>query len=182
MTHTGLPPRQGLYDPWYEHDACGVGFIVDLKGRKSNTLVQQGIQILLNLEHRGASGCEANTGDGAGILIQTPDRFLRRVTAPLGITLPPLGQYGAGFVFFPRAIAEREQIRRHIARIVGEEGQILLGWRPVPTDDRLLGASAVAAEPVFEQLFIGAGPDIASPGSDAAARFERKLYVIRKRI
>jgi glutamate synthase domain-containing protein 1 len=138
--------------------------------------------VLINLLHRGASGCEANTGDGAGILIQIPDRFLRKVTAPLGIALPPSGQYGAGFVFFPRALDEREEIRRHIARVVEQEGQTLLGWRSVPTDDRMLGASAVAAEPVFEQLFIGDGSDSATRGPDAQGRFERKLYVIRKRI
>ncbi|PYR29507.1 MAG: glutamate synthase large subunit [Acidobacteria bacterium] len=176
------PEAAGLYDPRDERDACGVGFVVNIKGHRSHLVIERGLQVLINLLHRGASGCEANTGDGAGILIQIPDRFLRRVTAPLGMTLPPQGQYGAGFVFFPRALGEREEIRRHIAQIVGEEGQMLLGWRPVPTDDRLLGASAVAAEPVFEQLFIGAGPDIASSGPDAPARFERKLYVIRKRI
>src|SRR5437667_5005793 len=176
------PEAAGLSDPRDERDACGVGFVVNIKGHRSHLVIERGLQVLINLLHRGASGCEANTGDGAGILIQIPDRFLRRVTAPLGMTLPPPGKYGAGFVFFPRALGEREEIRRHIAQIVGDEGQMLLGWRPVPTDDRLLGASAVAAEPVFEQLFIGAGPDIASSGPDAPARFERKLYVIRKRI
>src|SRR5271166_2751308 len=125
------PGPQGLYDPQYEHDACGVGFIADLKNRKSHQIVQDALQILLNLEHRGACGCEANTGDGAGILIQTPDRFLRKVTSELGITLPPAGQYGTGLVFLPRLAAEREQLRALVERIVEEEGQRLLGWRQV---------------------------------------------------
>src|SRR6266705_2829474 len=94
----GLPPAQGLYDPAHEHDACGVGFVVDIKGRKSHAIVRQALTVLKNLLHRGACGCEANTGDGAGILIQMPDRFLRKVTEPLGLTLPPAGQYGTGLV------------------------------------------------------------------------------------
>src|SRR5580704_1948912 len=96
------PAAAGLYDPAHEHDACGVGFVVDIKGRKSHGIVEQGLQVLVNLLHRGACGCEANTGDGAGILIQTPDRFLRKVTPGLGITLPPAGRYGTGLVFLPR--------------------------------------------------------------------------------
>ena len=114
------PQAAGLYDPRDERDACGVGFVVNIKGHRSHLVIEHGLRVLINLLHRGASGCEANTGDGAGILIQIPDRFLRKVTAPLGIALPPSGQYGAGFVFFPRALDEREEIRRHIARVVEE--------------------------------------------------------------
>jgi glutamate synthase (ferredoxin) len=182
------PSAAGLYDPSHEHDACGVGFVVDIKGRRSHRIVQQGLQVLVNLLHRGACGCEASTGDGAGILVQMPDRFLRKVTAPLGIVLPPPGFYGAGFVFLPHDEASRALIRDLIETITTEEGQQLLGWRSVPTDDRTLGASAVAAEPMFEQVFIGAGEalhlqDAGQPGQvDASARFERKLYVIRKRV
>src|SRR5205814_6916772 len=139
--------NNGLYDPRYEHDACGVGFVVDIKGRRSHAIVEQGLTVLMNLLHRGACGCEAATGDGAGILVQMPDRFLRKATAPLGITLPPAGCYGAGFVFLPQADAACQHVRRIFERIVREEGQQLLGWRNVPTDDRMLGASAVAAEP-----------------------------------
>ena len=127
------PEAVGLYDPRDERDACGVGFVVDIKGRRSHGVVEKGLQVLINLLHRGACGCEANTGDGAGILIQTPDRFLRKVTAPLGITLPPAGQYGTGLVFLPRLEAEREELRQLVERIVGEEGQRVLGWRRVPT-------------------------------------------------
>src|SRR3954462_8347954 len=112
------PGAAGLYDPADEHDACGVGFVVDIKGRRSHTIVEQGLRVLVNLLHRGACGCEAETGDGAGILVQMPDRFLRKVTAPLGITLPPAGYYGAGFVFLPHADAAREQVRAAFEQVV----------------------------------------------------------------
>src|SRR5438093_2161855 len=176
-TVPGQPPAQGLYDPRDEHDACGVGFVVNIKGKKSHTIVRQALGVLINLLHRGACGCEPNTGDGAGILLQTPDRFLRRECARLGITLPPAGQYGAGLVFLPRDLVQRDKVRALIATIVAEEDQSLLGWREVPTEDHLLGASARSAEPHISQIFIGQGPGITDH-----ARFERKLYVIRKRI
>ncbi len=171
------PSKQGLYDPRAESDACGVGFVVHQKGRKSHDIVAKALQVLINLEHRGACGCEANTGDGAGILIQTPDAFLRAVVP---FSLPAPGAYAAGLVFLPHEERDRETIKSLIGRITEEEGQRLLGWRDVPTDDRLVGPSARAAQPVFEQVFIGAGGGLA--GADAAARFERKLYVIRKRV
>ena len=177
------PGAAGLYDPRDEHDACGVGFVAHIKGQRSHAIVERGLQVLINLLHRGACGCEANTGDGAGILIQMPDRFLRRVTAPLGFALPAEGRYGAGLVFLPQADGERDLVRRLFATIVREEGQRLLGWRKVPTDLSRLGASAVAAAPVIEQVFIAEEP--AAAGADASSdpmRLERKLYVIRKRI
>src|SRR5438105_6770335 len=130
----GQVPAQGLYDPAHEHDACGVGFVVDIKGRKSHAIVRQGLLVLINLLHRGACGCEVNTGDGAGILLQVPDKFLRKV-APAA--LPPAGEYGVGLIFLPRDAAPREEIERVIAAIVAEEGQRLIGWRDVPTDNRL---------------------------------------------
>jgi glutamate synthase (NADPH) large chain len=170
-------PSRGLYDPRDEHDACGVGFVVDIQGRKAHTILQQALQVLKNLQHRGACGCEVNTGDGAGVLIQTPDRFLRKVApAPL----PPAGEYGVGLVFLPQDARDREAVEQLVARIVTEEGHHLLGWRHVPTDDRPVGPSAVAVEPVFKQLFIARNSSPA--GADATARFERQLYVIRKRI
>ena len=171
----GQAPKQGLYDPAHEHDACGVGFVVDIKGRKSHAIVRQALQVLINLLHRGACGCEPNTGDGAGILLQMPDRFLRRECAGLGITLPPLGEYGAGLVFLPRDGGQREKVQALLHSIVQEEGQRLLGWRRVPTDDLALGATARSVEPEIRQVFIGRGPSLA----DQAA-LERKLYVIRK--
>ena len=169
---------QGLYDPSHEHDACGVGFVVDMKGRRSHTIVQRAIQVLCNLAHRGACGCEENTGDGAGIMTQMPDAFLRKVApAPL----PPAGEYGAGLVFLPHDSAARAAIQDLFATIVADEGQVLLGWRSVPTDDRTVGPSAVAVEPTFAQVFVGRGAALAS-AADPGAHFERKLYVIRKRI
>jgi glutamate synthase (ferredoxin) len=175
VRHAGQPLAQGLYDPRHEHDACGVGFIVDMKGRKSHGLVRQALQILINLLHRGACGCEPNTGDGAGILIQTPDRFLRRECAAIGIDLPPAGQYATGLVFLPRDQMQREKVQGLFATIVAEEGQRLLGWRNVPTNDTALGTSAVAAEPTIRQVFIGQGPAIRDQ-----AHFERTLYVLRR--
>src|SRR5713226_7875203 len=173
----GPPPAAGLYDPRHEHDACGVGFVVDIKGRKSHDIVRKSLQVLMNLAHRGACGCEVNTGDGAGILLQVPDKFLRKVApAPL----PPAGEYGVGLVFLPREAEHRESIQRLIAEIVAEEGQRLIGWRDVPTDDSPVGPSAVAVEPVFRQIFIAGGH--VDRIDEQRVRFERKLYVIRKRI
>ncbi|HMB81550.1 MAG TPA: glutamate synthase central domain-containing protein, partial [Vicinamibacterales bacterium] len=178
-----VPAAAGLYDPRDEHDACGVGFVAHIKGTRSHAIVERGLQVLINLLHRGACGCEANTGDGAGILIQMPDRFLRKVTAPLGISLPAEGRYGAGLVFLPRHAGERNQLRRLFETIAREEGHEVLGWRTVPTDLTQVGASAVAAAPVIEQIFIAGGP---VPGgahvSSDPMRLERKLYVIRKRV
>src|SRR5262249_22972509 len=133
---SAVPPgATGLYDPRNEHDACGVGFVVDIKGRASHAIIKKGLQILLNLLHRGACGCEANTGEGAAVLLQMPDRFLRKVTARLGVALPPAGWYGAGLVFLPRDRAEREQVRALVERTVQDNGHAVLGWRPVPGDD-----------------------------------------------
>ena len=125
----GLPPAQGLYDPAHEHDACGVGFVVHVKGRRSHAIVEQALKVLINLLHRGACGCEANTGDGAGILIQMPDRFLRREAARLGFALPPERHYGTGSMFLPRDATLRAEIERRLEAIVVEEGQRVLGWR-----------------------------------------------------
>ena len=178
----GLTPGlrgRGLYDPGSEHDACGVGFVVDIKGRRSHEIVHMALRVLINLEHRGATGSEVNTGDGAGILVQTPDAFLRKVVP---FALPEPGAYGAGLVFLPHKASDREAIKDLIARIVEEEGQSLLGWRDVPTDDSLLGDGAKATQPIFQHLLIGsrASAGLGTPGGTLG--FERKLYVIRKRI
>ncbi len=177
MRHAGLPPDQGLYRGVDEHDACGVGFVAHIKGHRSHAIVSQAIQVLVNLLHRGATGSDPSTGDGAGILIQTPDRFFRKVVP---FDLPPAGEYGAGLVFLPHDPEHREAIERTIARIVEEEGQRLLGWRDVPTDGTKVGRVALAVAPVFRHLFIGRGAGFEGP--DARARFERKLYVVRRRI
>ncbi len=167
------PKGQGLYHPNDEHDACGVGFVVHTKGHRSHEIIRKAMQVLINLEHRGACGCEANTGDGAGILVQMPDKFLRKVTA---FTLPAAGEYGAGLVFLPRDPRDREAITQLFARIIAEEGHTLLGWRDVPHDSGLIGDSAKATQPLFQQVFIGAAPGL------RGLAFERKLYVIRKRL
>ncbi|MBI4593147.1 MAG: glutamate synthase subunit alpha, partial [Candidatus Rokubacteria bacterium] len=170
MSHRdpGPPPAQGLYDPRHEHDACGVGFVVNMKGRKSHDIVVKALTVLKNLLHRGACGCEPNTGDGAGILLQMPDTFLRRECDRLGIALPPRGEYGAALVFLPRDPVQRETIQGLIQTVVGEEGQRLLGWRDVPTDPSPLGESARACQPHIAQMFIGRGP-----GLRDHAHFER---------
>ena len=172
---------RGLYDPRFEHDSCGVGFVVHIRGRRSRKLVDQALEIGINLLHRGACGCEPNTGDGAGLLMQVPDRFLRRETAALGFALPAEGRYGVGMLFLPRPADERRRVEELVARVVDEEGQTLLGWRDVPTDSSPLGATARRGEPVIRQVFIGRGHD-PGDGPDAQPRFERKLYVIRRRI
>jgi glutamate synthase (ferredoxin) len=175
-TRTGHPVAQGLYDPRFEHEACGVGFVVNLKGRKSHAIIQQALQVLMNLNHRGACGCEANTGDGAGILIQPPHEFLKLVSREARVTLPSPGEYGVGMVFLPQDAAQRAECEKIFGQIVAEEGQRLLGWRTIPTSNVALGQTARAAEPLMRQVFIGRNDKLA----DELA-FERKLYVIRRR-
>jgi len=176
MGHPGTPSAQGLYRPELESDACGVGFVVHLKGHRSHQLVQDGLLALENLDHRGASGAEPNTGDGAGILIQLPHEFFRRECARLGIRLPDAGHYGAGLFFTSPDEGARAQAMALFTAIVEEEGQHLLGWRQVPTVNDSLGASALLVEPSIWQVFVGRGGDVATEDD-----FERKLYVIRKR-
>ena len=177
MSHGAFPKKQGLYDPHNEHDACGVGFVAHIKGRQSHAIVRQGLQILENLTHRGAVGADPLAGDGAGILIQIPDGFLREECATLGIELPAPGRYAAGMIFLPRAAHVRAECEALIERVVAEEGQTLLGWRDVPTDSSGLGESVKAVEPLVRQLFIGCGETC--PTQDD---FERKLFVIRKMV
>src|SRR6187401_3849680 len=138
----------GLYDASFEHDACGIGFVANIKGTKSHQHIADALTVLENMEHRGACGCEANTGDGAGIMVQIPDRFLRKVTAPLGITLPEKGRYGTGLVFLPHEAAHRDDLIARFEALVRDEDQVVLGWRDVPTDDSTLGDSARRAQPV----------------------------------
>ena len=170
------PPRQGLYDPQFEHEACGVGFVVNIKGKKSHTIIEQSLRVLLNLNHRGACGCEVNTGDGAGILLQTPHAFFKEAIKSSGFALPSPGEYGVGMVFLPHDAAQRAECEKIFTAIVAEEGQRVLGWRSIPTNNVSLGATAKAAEPFMRQAFIARNAKLAD---DLA--FERKLYVIRKR-
>lgn len=174
----GLPPKQGLYDPQYEKDACGMGFVAHIKGQKSHEIVQQALSVLVNMEHRGGQGSESNTGDGAGIMIQVPHRFLVKEMAKQGVTLPEAGQYGIGMLFLSQDAALREKHESILTSIIKEEGQLLLGYRTVPTHDGKLGQSAIAAKPFVRQVLIGRSEAL-SAQDDLA--FERKLYVIRKR-
>ena len=175
-----MPRAEGLYDPRFEHDSCGVGFVVNIKGERSHKLVRQAFEVSVNLLHRGACGCEVNTGDGAGMLLQLPHKFFRKAADAAGFELPEPGSYGVGMVFLPRDPAERQRVEETFGRTVEEEGQRLLGWRDVPTDSGHLGATARSGEPVIRQIFIGRGPAL-DDTPDAGARFERKLYVIRNR-
>src|SRR6185369_1266334 len=176
MKTIGLPKKQGLYDPSFEHDACGVGFVANIKGRKSHEIVKQALTILTNLDHRGAVGSEPNTGDGAGILLQMPDTFLRQVCAPLGIELPAPGFYGVAMVFTSPEAPDRTSARHVLERIVREEGLTILGWRDVPTDNSSLGNTARAGEPKVRQLFLQR-----SEGCGDEQAFDRKLYIVNQR-
>jgi glutamate synthase (ferredoxin) len=175
MSHGAIPQKQGMYDPQNEHDACGVGFVAHLKGERSHAIIRQGLQVLENLTHRGAVGADKLAGDGAGILIQVPDAFLRAECAGLGIELPELGHYAVSMMFLPRHNQTRAECEALIERTIEEEGQILLGWRDVPTDNSGLGESVKAVEPAVRQLFIACGANCPTQ-----EEFERKLFVIRK--
>jgi glutamate synthase domain-containing protein 2/glutamate synthase domain-containing protein 1/glutamate synthase domain-containing protein 3 len=171
------PGKQGLYDPWFEHEACGVGFVVDVKGRKSHRILEQALQVLRNLDHRGACGCEANTGDGAGVLIQMPHAYFQHVAKKDRLfSLPGPGEYASGLVFLPRNPTRRRRLVELFEHIIQSEGQTLLGWRTVPVNNSSLGETARASEPFIRQVFIGRGPGVRDE-----AQFERKLYIIRKR-
>ncbi len=181
MDQPSQPPRQGLYDPANEHDACGVGFVAHIKNRKSHAIVEQGLKILENLTHRGATGYDPLLGDGAGILIQMPDDFLREETGRIGIHLPAAGAYCCGNIFLPQSANGRAACESVIARIVHEEGQLFLGWRDVPRNNQNLALAARNMEPIIRQVFIGKGVDTGGKEIDQDA-FERKLFVIRKRV
>jgi len=176
ITGPGVPQRQGLYDPRFEHEACGVGFVCNIDGRASHEIIQRGLQVLVNLTHRGATGADAETGDGAGILMQIPHAFLERECASLGIRLPEPGDYGVGAVFLPQDPVARARCESCLERTVAEEGQHFLGWRDVPVHPEHIGETARRIVPRIRQFFVLRGR-----GADFAA-FERKLYVIRKRV
>ncbi len=171
-----IAAESGLYDPAREHDACGVGFVAHIAGQKSHGIVEQGLKILENLDHRGAVGADPLMGDGAGILIQIPDEYYRAEMATLGVTLPPPGEYGVGMIFLPKEHASRLACVQELERAVRTEGQVVIGWRDVPVDGEMPMSPAVRAkEPVLRQIFIGRGPGLIVPDA-----LERKLYVIRK--
>ena len=176
MRTAGLPERDGLYDPAYEHDACGVGFVANLRGEKSHQIVRSGLEILVNLTHRGACGCDPLTGDGAGILTQIPHEFFQSQAGKLGFDLPAPGDYGVGTVFLPPDAAQREFFATKLEEFIAAEGQKLLGWRDVPIDNAHIGYTAREVEPTIRQVFIARGE--ATPRD----MFEWKLFVIRKQL
>ncbi|MBF0161289.1 MAG: glutamate synthase large subunit [Magnetococcales bacterium] len=180
MIHNSLPNKQGLYDPFLEHDACGIGFVANINGKKSHNIISVALELLVNLTHRGATGADPLTGDGAGLLMQLPDAFLRAECEPLKIRLPAEGQYGVGMVFLPKNPHLQESYRRHVEQIIVDEGQQMLGWRPVPiSPDARIGYTAKASEPAVFQVFIGQG---IVPEERDELWMERKLYLIRRRI
>ncbi|HEY7107273.1 MAG TPA: glutamate synthase large subunit [Acidimicrobiia bacterium] len=169
---SALPAARGLYDPRFEHDSCGVSFVVDVLGRASHDIVATALGALCNLDHRGASGAEVNTGDGAGMLLQVPDRFLREVA---GFDLPPAGSYGVGMAFLPEDGTDAEKAMARVEQIVADEGLRVLGWRAVPTDDSMIGPTAHSVIPSFHHLFVD------DPGGSSGLALDRKLFVVRKR-
>jgi glutamate synthase domain-containing protein 2/glutamate synthase domain-containing protein 1/glutamate synthase domain-containing protein 3 len=173
---TGLPSQQGLYDPAFEHDACGVGFICHIKGHESHQIVADALKMLENMNHRGACGCEEDSGDGAGILIKTPDAFFRRECKKLNITLPPVGQYGVGMIFLPQDAVQRHICERILERVARDNGMKVLGWRDVPVDNNFVGPTPRNVEPRIRQVFLSFG-DIFFNKKD----FDRRLYLVRQR-
>src|SRR4051812_35327796 len=171
-----MPDKQGLYDPAFEHDACGVGFVVDMHGRPSHRMVELGISSLCHLDHRGATGAEANVGDGAGILIQIPDRFLREV---VDVELPARGSYAVGCAFLPKDAADCATAMAAIEKIAASEDLRVLAWRDVPTDDSMIGQMARDAMPTFKQLFL-ASAEGTEPLS--GIDLDRRAFVARKRM
>ena len=171
------PGRQGLYDPRNEHDSCGIGFVANIKGRKSHDIIVRGLQILVNLDHRGAVGADPLVGDGAGCMIQMPDALLRDWAEQQGLALPPLGRYAVAMCFLPWEERARAVAIDHIRHFIDLEGQSLIGWRDVPTDTTGLGARVIATMPWISQAIVACSPEVAD--QDA---FERKILTIRKRI
>ncbi|MCB1799658.1 MAG: glutamate synthase subunit alpha, partial [Gammaproteobacteria bacterium] len=174
MSYGALPPKQGLYDPAHEHDACGVGFVAHIKGERRHEIIRQGLTILERLHHRGAVGADPRAGDGAGLLLQLPDEFFRAV---VGFELPETGRYAVGMLFLPRNAGARAEAQKVVEEYVVAEGQKVLGWRDVPVDNSGLGYSVLPTEPVIRQVFVGCDNDCADQQA-----FERKLFVIRKQI
>ena len=176
-THFSLEGMQGieergLYDPRFEHDACGVGLVANIKGVRSHNIVRRGIEALVNLGHRGACGADPETGDGAGILVQMPHEFFAEQAESAGIALPGPGDYGVGMVFLPQDSAERRRCEEIVGAIVAREGQTLLGWRDVPVSPGAIGRLAADVMPVIRQFFVGKSPAVADESA-----FELKLYV-----
>src|ERR1700722_4207961 len=171
----GFPPAQGLYDPSNEHDACGVGFICHIKGQPSHEIVSNALLMLENMNHRGACGCEENSGDGAGILVRVPDSFWRAKCKDLGITLPKAGDYAVGVIFMCKDPAGRKLCEAVFERVAREYDMVVLGWRDVPVDNSDVGPSPLKSEPFTRQVFVGMGENFYNKSD-----FERRLYLVRQ--
>src|SRR5688572_20490995 len=173
----GHRPAEGLYLPEYEHDACGVGFICHIKGKASNTIVDKALTMLERMSHRGGCGCDPASGDGAGLLVKLPDKFLRREMKKQGVTLPPAGQFGVAQVFLPKDMVSRSTCVGIIEDVVEGYGMKILGWRDVPVDEKYIGATPKKTEPKIRQLFVGPGEKFFNRKD-----FDRRLYLVRQRI
>ena len=171
------PTKQGLYDPQFEHEACGVGLVANTRGTKSHEIITQGLEVLINLGHRGASGADPETGDGAGVIFQMPHEFFAKECASLGIALPALGSYGVGTVFLPQEQDQRATCERVIERVIQDEGQVFLGWRDVPVSSEAIGTLAAQVMPTIRQFFVTRAAD-----SEDRVPLELRLYVLRKQI
>lgn len=180
MTFDKLPPKQGLYDPWFEHDACGLGVVANIKGRKSNKILRQALVVLRNMDHRGGQGADSNSGDGAGILLQIPHNFFYKECLKENLLLPAEGQYAVGFMFLPPDVVERENTQRHFENIVRENGQEIIGWRKVPVNPDVLGDNSRKSQPEMAQVFIKASSKVLERLTIDDNAFERKLYIIRR--
>ncbi len=180
MQKNFLPPKQGLYDPWFEHDACGLGVVANIKGKKSNKILRQALVVLRNMDHRGGQGADMNSGDGAGVLFQIPHDFCVKECTKLNLELPPAGKYAIGFMFLPPDVVERENTQRHFERIVASCGQEVLTWRTVPVNPEVLGEKSRQAQPFMAQVFIKPSAQVLDRLAIDENAFERELYRIRR--
>ncbi|HMB94452.1 MAG TPA: hypothetical protein VKK61_00275, partial [Tepidisphaeraceae bacterium] len=174
--YPGLPPQQGLYHHAFEHDACGVGFLCNIKGKASNRIVAQGLEMLENMNHRGACGCESDSGDGAGIMVATPDKFFRREAVKWGFKLPKFGEYGVAMCFLPKDLVARQECERILENAARTYGMTVLGWRDVPTNENFVGPTPKRTEPKIRQCFIGMGEAFYNRKD-----FNRRMYLVRQR-
>ena len=180
MKFSTLPPKQGLYDPWFEHDACGLGVVANIKGKKSNKILRQALTVLKNLDHRGGQGADNNSGDGAGVLFQIPHTFFVKECLKQNLSLPPGGEYAVGMLFLPPDVVERENLQRHFEKIVRENNLEVLGWRNVPVNSEILGEKSRQSQPSIMQVFISTNSKIIERLAIDDNAFERKLYIIRR--
>ena len=180
MKFSTLPPKQGLYDPWFEHDACGLGVVANIKGKKSNKILRQALTVLKNLDHRGGQGADNNSGDGAGVLLQIPHEFFIKECLKQNLSLPPAGEYAVGMLFLPPDVVERENLQRHFEKIVRENKLEVLGWRNVPVNSEILGEKSRQSQPQIMQVFLSSNPQIMERMTIDDNAFERVLYIIRR--